>query len=194
MIYYEKEPQISVGILSEKQINFELHGDFKTYGMKQTFSGRFTAEIINDRIVCRRGTDKIEISDEIIFEPQDPATESFLLRDVTIGVKFHWERKEKERFTGSLKLIKEDGKVTAINLLPIENYLVSVISSEMSAKSSLQLLKAHSIISRSWLLAQIEKSKSLKSEQLSYKTGFESEEEREMILYKNSVNIFKLKV
>ena len=162
MINTTKEPFISVGILTEKQINFELHGDFKTYGLKQTFSGRFSAELVNDRIICKKGNEKIEISDEIIFEPQAPAIESFLLKDVIIGVKFHWERKEKQRFTGSLKLIKNKDKITAINILPLENYLVSVISSEMSAKSSLQLLKAHAIVSRSWVLSQIEKSKELK--------------------------------
>ena len=177
MINTTKEPNINVGILTEKQINFELHGDFKTLGMKQTFSGRYTAEIINDRIVCKRGNEKIEISDEIIFEPQDPSIESFLLKDVTIGVKFHWERKEKQRFTGSLKLLKNNGLITAINILPIENYLVSVISSEMSAKSSLQLLKAHAIISRSWLLSQIEKSKEFKSGKSHVKSDSQNETE-----------------
>ncbi|MCL5030420.1 MAG: SpoIID/LytB domain-containing protein [Bacteroidetes bacterium] len=177
MISITKEPKISVGILSEKQIDFELHGDFKVSGMKHVFSGRFTAELIEDRIICRKGEDKIEISDEIIFVPQEPEIESFLLKDVTIGVKFHWERREKERFTGSLKLLKDNGKITAINILPIENYLISVISSEMSAKSSLQLLKAHAIISRSWLLAQIEKSKVLKKEKTNYKSVYNAVDE-----------------
>ncbi|MHB1686282.1 MAG: SpoIID/LytB domain-containing protein [Ignavibacteriaceae bacterium] len=162
----KKEPLVSVGILTEKKINFELHGDFKVYGFKQTFSGTFAAELLDNKIICQKGTERIEVSDEIIFEPGDFLTESFLIRDVTIGVKFHWERKEKERFNGSLKLIKESGMVTAINILPVENYLVSVSSSEMSAKSSMQLLKAHAIISRSWLLAQMEKSKEKKKNNL----------------------------
>ncbi len=177
MVSTTKEPKISVGILTEKQINFELHGDFKTYGMKQTFSGRYSAEIVNDRITCKKGSEKIEISDEIIFEPQDPDVESFLLKDVTIGVKFHWERIEKQRFTGSLKLLKNNGKISAINILLMENYLVSVISSEMSAKSSLQLLKAHAIISRSWVLSQIEKSKELKSGKSNFIPGKQNENE-----------------
>ncbi len=79
----------------------------------------------------------IATDDEIIFEPQEPENESFLIRDVVIGVKFHWERKEKQRFTHSLKLIKDNGKITAINIVPIEKYLVSVISSEMSPKCSM---------------------------------------------------------
>ncbi len=177
MITIKKEPKIFVGILSEPKIEFELHGDFKTYGMKQTFSGRFLAEIVENRIVCKSEKEKIEISDEIIFDPQAPGTESFIIKDVTIGVKFHWERKEKQRFTGGLKLLKEGDKITAIDILPIEDYLVSVISSEMSAKSSLQLLKAHSIISRSWLLAQIEKSKQLKKEKAAYQTTISSDDE-----------------
>ncbi len=169
------EPLVNVGILSEKKISFELHGDFKVYGFKQTFSGSFSAESIDNKILCRKGSEKIETSGEIIFEPGNPLQESFLIKDVTIGVKFHWERKEKERFSGALKLILENGKVTAINILPIENYLVSVISSEMSEKCSMQLLKAHAIISRSWLLAQIEKSKEEKKSD--FQIEFKSEEE-----------------
>jgi len=177
MISINKEPNINVGIQSEEQINFELHGDFKVADIKQVFSGIFSAVIENNKIVCRWENNKIEISDEIIFIPQDIQNESFLLKNVKIGINFHWERKEKEIFTGSLKLIKERGKVTAINTLPIESYLLSVVSSEMSAKSSLQLLKAHAIISRSWLLAQIEKSKTIKKEKIKYENAQGNEDE-----------------
>jgi SpoIID/LytB domain protein len=177
MISINKEPNISIGILSEKKIDFELHGDFKVAGTKQIFSGKFTAEIENNKIVCRWNDNKEEIPDDIIFVPQDIQSESFLLRNVKIGVNFHWERKEKEIFTGSLKLIKENDNVTAINVLPIERYLLSVISSEMSAKSSLQLLKAHAIISRSWLLAQIEKAKTNKKDKIKYEPILDSEDE-----------------
>ncbi|QQS35901.1 MAG: SpoIID/LytB domain-containing protein [Ignavibacteriales bacterium] len=157
-----KEPEISVGITSDKQINFELYGDFKSGNSNDEFSGRFSAEIINDKISFKRGSEKYEAQDNVIFVPQDIETESFLVKDVTIGKKFHWERKEKQRFIGTLKLIKDNGKLTVINILPLEKYLVSVISSEMSAKSSLQLLKAHAIVSRSWLLSNI-KSRTLKT-------------------------------
>jgi SpoIID/LytB domain protein len=177
MLGYDSEPFISVGILSDTKIKFELYGDFSSYGFKHFFSGRFEAEIVNDRIVCKGDADKIEISDEIIFEPQEPDSESFLIKDVVIGVKFHWERKEKQRFTHSLKLIKENGKITVINIIPIEKYLMSVISSEMSAKCSMQMLKATAVVSRSWLLAQIEKSKAIKSTHSDYKTIYESENE-----------------
>ncbi|MEK6552494.1 MAG: SpoIID/LytB domain-containing protein, partial [Bacteroidota bacterium] len=81
----------------------------------------------------------------------------FLLRDVVIGKGFHWQSKENQRFRGRLKFIKERDQITAVNILPLEEYLTSVISSEMSANSSIELLKAHSIVSRGWLLAQQEK-------------------------------------
>ena len=166
-----KEPKISVGILSAEQINFELHGDFKASGSKINFSGIFTAVLEDEKIICKSDSGQNEFSKEIIFEPQDIKNESFLLKDVVIGENFHWERREKERFTGSLKLIKDKGKITAINIIPVERYLLSVISSEMSARSQLQLLKAHSIVSRSWLLAQMEKAKSLKKEKTNYQTS-----------------------
>lgn len=104
-----------------------------------------------------------EITDEeeLLFEPVRYRESSFELNDVTIGIQFHWERKEDQTFRGSLKIIVENEKLTAINILPLEDYLVSVISSEMSATSSAELLKAHAVISRSWLLAQIEKGKVL---------------------------------
>ncbi|OQA66390.1 MAG: amidase [Ignavibacteriales bacterium UTCHB2] len=177
MLGYEREPHISVGILTEKKIRFELHGDFSSYGFKHFFSGRFEAEIINNNIICKGDKDKLEITDEIIFEPQEPDNESFLIRDVTIGVKFHWERKEKQRFTHSLKLIKDGDKIAVINIIPIEKYLMSVISSEMSAKCSLSMLKATAVVSRSWLLAQIEKSKRIKTEHINYHTTYQTEDE-----------------
>ena len=166
---YSKEPNISVGILSEKEIKFELYGDFSVQGFKQTFSGRFSAEVRDNRIFCKSGKDIFENSNEIIFKPSDPALDSFFIMDVPIGIKFHWERKEKQGFMGSLKLFRETDKIWAINILTVDRYLTSVISSEMSSKSSLQLLKAHAIVSRSWLLAQIEKAKFLKENGISVK-------------------------
>jgi len=177
MLGYDSEPLITIGILTDTKIKFELYGDFSSFGFKNSFSGRYEAEIVDDRIVCKSEKDKIEITDEIIFEPQDPESESFLIRDVIIGVKFHWERKEKQRFTHSLKLIKDNGKISAINIVPIEQYLMSVISSEMSARCSFPMLKATAVVSRSWLLAQIEKSKSIKSERTNYKSGYKSDDE-----------------
>jgi stage II sporulation protein D len=101
----------------------------------------------------------------------------FTLHDVTIGVNFHWQRKENQNFKGNLRFIIEDEKVTAVNILSIEDYLVSVISSEMSATSSMELLKAHAVTSRSWLLAQIEKSKKLGKGNRDYNTSFITDDE-----------------
>jgi stage II sporulation protein D len=159
---FRREPTINVGIITERQINFDLYGDFRVKGIKKFFSGRFSAEIANDKIRCKRGEDSLEADKEIIFEPDDIDLESFLIKDVTIGVRFHWQRKEKQRFQGSLKLLRNKDKIIVINIIPIEKYLTSVVSSEMSAKSSLQMLKCLAVVSRSWFLAQIEKSKSIK--------------------------------
>ena len=177
MISFKKEPKISVGILTERKISFDLYGDFRIESINQVLSGRFTAEIINDKIICTRGNETFEFPNDVVFEPVDPGIESFLIKDVVIGVKFHWERKERLRFAGSLHIIKDKGNLTAINLINIEQYLASVISSEMNAKSSLQLLKAHAIVSRSWLLAQLEKSKFMKKEKEKKRGEFHSENE-----------------
>ncbi len=171
------EPLISVGILTNNKVSFELYGDYRTNVTTKVINGRFTAEVLGGEIVCKSAGEKIVSKDELILEPNDITTDTFLIRDVTIGVKFHWERKEKQRFSGLLKLKKDNDNIVIINIVPIERYLTSVISSEMSAKSSLQLLMAHAIISRSWLMAQIEKSKSLKNAKTDYSSSFESSDE-----------------
>ena len=174
----DKEPLISVGILTDKKIKIELYGEFSVYGFNKTFSGMFTAEAKGNNSISLIGDNaKIEAINEIIFEPGEPVSESFLIRDVTIGVKFHWERKEKQRFTHTLKLVADNGRIAAINVIPIEKYLTSVISSEMSAKCSLEMLKATAVVSRSWMLAQIEKSRALKEEKVKYQSTFQNENE-----------------
>ena len=102
--------------------------------------------------------------------PQQGAPAFFELKDVTIGINFHWERKEVQKFKGELKIIVEGEQLTAINIISIEEYLISVISSEMSATASLELLKAHAVISRSWLLNKC-KTESRKQEMKNEKTG-----------------------
>jgi SpoIID/LytB domain protein len=174
---YQNEPTIRVGIITEKQINFDLYGNFKVKGNKKIFSGRFSAVIENGRIKCKRGDDLLEVEKEIVFEPEDISIESFLINDVTIGVRFHWQRKEKQRFQGTLKLLKDDDKICVINIIPVEKYLTSVVSSEMNAKSSLQMLKSLAVVSRSWLLAQIEKSKLIKKKKETYSSVLQTEKE-----------------
>jgi SpoIID/LytB domain protein len=176
MLFVE-EPLISVGILIGKSIKFELHGDFSVLGFKDNFSGVYTAEIKDNKITCKSSKHEIKVNDKIEFVPSDPISESFLLRDVIIGNKFHWERKEKQRFIYSLLLQKSGNEIVAINHIPLERYLTSVISSEMSAKSSIELLKAQAVIARSWVLAQIQKSKKLMSEKETHETSLEFKDE-----------------
>ncbi len=148
-----KEPEISVGIVSAQEINFTLNGDFRAKG--ESVTGKQEVTFSEGGIYWKGNLYK-----ELAFTPQEEAC-SFSLYDVTIGINFHWERQETQVFIGALKLVVDEGKICAINILPVEDYLVSVISSEMSATSSLEFLKAHAVISRSWLFAQTEKRKAL---------------------------------
>jgi len=159
-----EEPLLSVGILTDKKVNFELYSNFAAPGYKKSFSGGFTAEVKGNVIICKSVVSSLEVKNEIIFTPQTPSLESFLIKDVTIGVDFHWQRKERQRFSHSLKLLKDGENIVVINILPLEDYLTSVISSEMSAKGSLQSLKAQSVVARSWILAQLEKDRSIKND------------------------------
>lgn len=150
-----KEPVVSVGIMTEKEIHFTLEGNYICNGSK--IRGKQTVTWTDHKISWNG-----RLYDEMLFTPQEQ-TDSFELQGVTIGVNFHWERKENQRFLGSLKLIAVNDGITAINILPVEQYLESVISSEMSAAASSELLKAHAVISRSWLLAQIDKNKEIQA-------------------------------
>ena len=147
-----KTPQVSVGIMSSQVIEFTLNSHYLVKG--QEVAGLQSVQIQNGQIVWNN-----ILYDELIFIPIDTDKGSFELKDVTIGVNFHWERKENQTFRGSLLFSIDNNEIAAINILPVEEYLISVISSEMSANASLELLKAHAVISRSWLLAQIQKNK-----------------------------------
>ena len=163
------EPKVNVGILESKSISALLHSSYIFEG--KDINGVFTV-ILQDNKISWDG----KLYDQILLEPKDD-TASFTLKDVIIGINFHWERKEDQRFQGSLKLIVENGQITALNTLSVEDYLTSVISSEMSATASLELLKAHAVISRSWLLAQIEKNKEIISNNTHYSAIQETEDE-----------------
>ncbi len=146
-------PDINVGIVNAQEINFALNKNYSAKG--NTVVGEQNVRFEDGGI---RWRDKLY--QELTFCPLEEDA-SFSLYDVTIGINFHWERQETQIFQGTLKLVVEEGKITAINILPVEDYLVSVISSEMKATSSLEFLKAHAVVSRSWLYAQIEKHKEL---------------------------------
>ena len=153
------QPNVSVGIVGDKEIRFELYGDFTANSLPQKMSGKLIASLSGNQIKIIQEKNVVLSAKEIVFTPNDLETESFLLRDVVIGINFHWQKKENQRFRGKLKFIVEDNLVVAINVVPLEEYLSSVISSEMSSNSSLELLKAHAIVSRGWILAQLAKKK-----------------------------------
>ena len=149
----KKEPNVTVGIVSAAKISFTLNTPYTAKG--ETLTGGQQVEFSEGGILWRGNQYR-----ELTFVPQSDDA-SFSLHDVTIGVNFHWERKETQVFSGTLRLVVEADKIVAINELPVERYLTSVISSEMSATASKEFLKAHAVISRSWLLAQMEKRKQL---------------------------------
>lgn len=169
-----EEPHLRIGIMYQPEIIFVLNETYLLAPNGVPYEGI-------QKVNYRDG--KIWLNDEMVdeeiltFEPVRYHEAYFDLNDVTIGIQFHWERKEDQRFKGSLEIMIEDEKLTAINILPLEDYLVSVISSEMSATSSMELLKAHAITSRSWLLAQIEKGETLKQTSKVYQSISETPEE-----------------
>ena len=144
---------IEVGILLADSVSFQLEGNFGRY------SGSYEVSLKENRLFFDG-----MLYDALCFAPDSQAC-SFVLKDVVIGIDFHWERKEDERFKGALRFIPEKGKVRAINSLSVEDYLISVIASEMSATSTPEYLKAHAVISRSWLLSQIEKKHGLQKQE-----------------------------
>jgi len=125
---------VAVGLLEAKPaIEVELLGSFKDTSGQSYLPGR------------QRFTTEVSLA------PADESA-SFAVDDITIGIGFHWERKERQVFHGGLRVVKRDAGLTLINDVPLEEYVTSVISSEMSASCPLELLKAHALISRSWLL------------------------------------------
>lgn len=162
-------PEISVGILSATRIEFILDGEFNFEG--RTYTGKHQIEYADGKILFNgQPFNKVQLI---------PKSENsiFTLLDVVIGIGFHWERTENQRFEGKLEFIVEGEKIKAINRIPIESYLISVISSEMSATSSLELLKAHAVISRSWMLSQIEKKNNLEQSNTAYTSDTRTETE-----------------
>ena len=143
------EPAVSVGIVGGSKIRFNLNKPYIAKG--ETIEGIQEVEFSEGGILWNGNQYR-----ELLFTPMSKGA-TFSLFEVTIGVNFHWERKETQVFSGALRLVVEADRIWAINQLPVEDYLVSVISSEMKATASPELLKAHAVISRSWLLAQIER-------------------------------------
>lgn len=142
-----QQPRIKVGIMAAKEIRFCLNDSY-TDG-RSSFEGEISISAVQGRLSWNG-----VLIDSLTLKPNDHGA-TFTLHDVTIGIGFHWERREEQTFSGQLKFIIEDGLVRAINILPVEDYLTSVISSEMKPTASREFLRAHAVISRSWVLAQL---------------------------------------
>jgi len=150
-------PVITVGILSAAEISFTLDSPYLENKLQRRLVGKWRAIYSGEKILLNNEKQILECESGIFLTPVNEKGASFALHSVTIGVDFHWQRSEDQVFRGDLKIIIENGKLTAVNIISLEEYLKSVISSEMSATSSEELLKAHAVISRGWLMAQSEK-------------------------------------
>lgn len=145
--FSEGEPDVEVGIMHAERIAFTLNMPYVAKGKT----------VVGPQAVCCQDGGILwndNLYSELTFVPSESCA-TFQLEDVEIGIDFHWQRKEAQTFKGTLRLIVEEGKLIAINSLPVEDYLTSVISSEMRATSSVELLKAHAVVSRSWLFCQM---------------------------------------
>lgn len=150
-----KQPIINVGILLAGRIDFVLDTSYY-FGHNILNQGEYSIEIKKNKMLLQGNDIVVFTEDDICLTPVF-RTNSFLVKNVAIGIDFHWEQKEEQRFSGSICFTVEESKIRLINNIHLEDYIKSVVSSEMSAKSSPELLKAHAIISRSWIFAQLEK-------------------------------------
>jgi stage II sporulation protein D len=169
-------PEIEVGILSANEIYITLNTNFYA-GSNGFIKGDWKAAFFHGTIVLDNGEQKIDDAAGMLITPVDRIASSFTVHSVVIGVDFHWQRNEDQEFRGKLRLIVEEDRITLINILSVEEYLLSVISSEMSAGSTVELLKAHAVISRGWLLAQIEKRNTLNADKAVYSSNLRTDDE-----------------
>ncbi len=169
-------PLIKVGIMAEKEIFFTIGEKYHLIGSESVITGKCSIRKADSGLSLTCNGENWSDKESLKLIPFNPETGKFTLHDVTIGINFHWERKEDQLFNGELHFVIDGDKIYAINALSVEDYLISVISSEMSATSSMELLKAHAVISRSWLLAQIQKTKSLQNENQKYQTSFRTDD------------------
>lgn len=169
---------VSVGILTAAEIHFEFSGVFMDTHNRQYGPGSFIARMQGGRMIIDGGKQHESADNQCSFTPLNREVPTgFMIRDVIIGIGFHWQKKENQVFLGALDLVGRGTEITVINKLPVEDYLISVISSEMKATSSVEMLKAHSVISRSWLLAQIEKSNTKQNPEQPYQSSFVTDQE-----------------
>jgi stage II sporulation protein D len=153
-LVFMQEPEIKVGVIEGvRELKGRFNGPFRLQGGRM-FTGPFSVRMSEGRVIFtdQQGP-RIDRQQELCFRPEQGAT--FSLMDVTIGIRFHWERKQEQTFQGDLRLSAAGGTLTAVNGLHLEDYLASVVSSEMSATAPPEMLKAHAVASRSWLMAML---------------------------------------
>lgn len=170
-------PLITVGLCTRPEIRLVLKGTFTVSDIPNALTGECVAKRCDSGVALECGGRVVATRAELTLEPLH-AAHSFVIKDVLIGIQFHWQRAEDQEFVGSLRLVCAGENVVAVNIIDIERYLASVISSEMSAESSLPLLKAHAVASRSWLVAQLERCRSSADAGAAQRAGSESETER----------------
>jgi stage II sporulation protein D len=168
-------PEVSVMIMEGTEIDFGFDGNYFIGNQETKINGQFKAILSGNMIVLSKNKKVYASKKPFQLIPENFNQDCFELKNVTIGINFHWEQKENQRFRGILKLITNGDKIQVINILDVETYLKSVISSEMRSGSSPELLKAHAVISRSWLFAQMEKQKKLKKSKYNSNQSSESE-------------------
>lgn len=169
----DTKPTVRVGIVTGKEIRFMLNHPFRDAQNLLWPAGAYTAREKNGQMILFSADQEKGIYDRPLFlKPEDGDKGKFTITNVTIGIGFHWQQNEDQVFKGEFHLMPTDSGIAAINVLNVEDYLLSVISSEMKATSTLEMLKAHAVISRSWLLAQIEKGRKVQQQQVSYQTSF----------------------
>jgi stage II sporulation protein D len=151
------EPVIQVGILRAPVILFRLLAPYTTHGKVGGPGTRMEARVSGNKIALYAEGELLEENQAIGMDPADGSPGAFRVRDVVIGIGFHWERKEDQQFTGAIRLSFRDGMIQLVNVVPAEEYLNGVISSEMRASGPPELLRAHAVISRSWLLFHLGK-------------------------------------
>ena len=168
----DQEPTIRVGLISgAREVKFAFAGRFVGVEGESVNEGEYKACAQNGAVTFNGVT----VSQQITLSPTDFDSCRFTVHGVKIGIDFHWEREESQQFQGKLKLAADGDSLTLINELPVESYLVSVISSEMSASCPAELLRAHAVVSRSWLLAQLERTASGSTQTSAQGQGSEGE-------------------
>ncbi len=183
------QPFIKVGILqNQESITFRLYGDFILNDRIKLTDKKITAVPNGKNILLKENGQVIYLDEKLKFVPLrsnkniEDAKYKFEVENVLIGIDFHWEQKERESFEGIFKIYNLDGKLTLINEIEVERYLQSVISSEMNSESPFEYLKAHSIVSRSWLLAQLEARKNINEKE----TQFQINDNEKIVWYDKS--------